>query len=133
MSCLLNNLLFCQLKAHSEERGLKTSFEEKARGAHSEPDQGVFSKEKWACKRRQMRPKHRSEFTRGLICSWKPLNQDSNSIDKHQILGNETALNTKPLKVYSRIKAKKTPINVGERVEWITDGKGIFFFFDKKQ
>ena len=45
------------------------------------------------------------------------LNQDSNGFDKHQILGKESALISKPLKVYSRIKAKRTPNNVGK--EWI--------------
>ena len=32
------------LKAHFEERDLKTNFEEKSRGAHLEPDKGVFAK-----------------------------------------------------------------------------------------
>ena len=117
------------LKAYSAETDLKSSFKELPKEAHSEPDQGVLSKVKWAGKRRQLKPKQRCEFTKGHICSWETIEntssssnlvliKDSYGFNKNQNLGKEIALNTKPFKVYSRTKARRIP-KIGGKKELI--------------
>ena len=82
-------------------------------------------KEKLPGYRRVIRPKQRIDFVKGQICRWEPLHGTSsftNSAlkqknafnDKNRDLATGMSLENKPLKVYSRAKARKNLVSVGK-------------------
>ena len=87
--------------------------------------------------KRTIRPKNRSDFIRGHICRWEPIGVTSRSLNSDanqdntfiqlQNMGKENVLDSKPLKVYYRSKAKMKSINVG-----IMDRKGVLLEGEKE-
>ena len=87
---------------------------------------------------RTIRPKNRSDFVRGKICRWESLNGKSNSLNsdanhdstskgKFKNLGKGSFVDSKPLKVYSRSKARMKSVNVG-----VMERKGVLLERKKK-
>ena len=82
-------------------------------------------KEKLTGYRKTFTPKQRSDFVKGQICRWEPLQATSNFmssvskqkspfIDKKGDLATGMSLDNKPLKVYTRDKTRRNLVSVGK-------------------